>query len=235
MSCSTPSTKPISPAGRGPFTLVRCIGLFVNGPQLWFRSYHNSEPLFFSNSSINTMTNLGIQSHSSASCAPDPSPPECPVVFFEWSHAQHFPFRTHTPSYTMIVLHGPLRKAACSLALEVWERHRKHGTRKLCLDLVVLGVGVEVLTRSGHLDCTLALIDTPSQTSSAQQGRHRSHYSSSHSSWYVLAITNPGAALSQWECSHREHMGILRCCDTRARHPLRHPLSPLARRVSHTP
>ena len=30
MSCPTLSTTPIIPAGRGPFTLVRCIGLFVS-------------------------------------------------------------------------------------------------------------------------------------------------------------------------------------------------------------
>ena len=34
MSCPTLPTTPVIPAARGPLTLVRCIGLFVNGPFL---------------------------------------------------------------------------------------------------------------------------------------------------------------------------------------------------------
>ena len=119
--------------------------------------------------------------------------PESLVEFFEWSHAQRFPFRTHTTLSYTIVLHGLLRKGAYTLALEVWERYRKHGTRKLRLDPVALGVGVEVLTRSGHAERALALIDAPAIPSSVVTRFMR-----------ALAMTNPTAALRLWE-----HMGIL--------------------------
>src|SRR5882757_221288 len=86
--------------------------------------------------------------------------PESLVAFFDWSHAQHFPFRTHTTLSYTIVLRGLLRKRAYALALEVWWRYRKHGTRKLRLDTVALGVGVEVLTRAGDPARALALIES---------------------------------------------------------------------------
>ncbi|KAH9061932.1 hypothetical protein EDB87DRAFT_387525 [Lactarius vividus] len=123
--------------------------------------------------------------------------PESLVAFFEWSHAQRFPFRTHTTLSYTVVLHGLLLKRAYPLALEVWERYRKHGTRKLRLDPVALGVGVEVLTRSGHPDRALALVDAQrlfAQVPSSVVTRFMR----------VLAATNPSAALHLWE-----HMGIL--------------------------
>ncbi|KAH9984305.1 hypothetical protein BJV77DRAFT_1072236 [Russula vinacea] len=88
--------------------------------------------------------------------SPSPQPfaypvfsPKSLVAFFDWSHAQRFPFRTHTTLSYTIVLRGLLRKRAYALALELWERYRRHGTRKLHLDLIALGVGVEVLTVQG--------------------------------------------------------------------------------------
>ncbi|KAH9034479.1 hypothetical protein EDB85DRAFT_1863962 [Lactarius pseudohatsudake] len=125
--------------------------------------------------------------------------PESLVAFFEWSHAQRFPFRTHTTLSYTIVLHGLLRKGAYPLALEVWERYRKHGTRKLRLDPVALGVGVEVLARSRHPDRALALVD-------AQRTPRTAQVPSSVVTrlMRVLAATNPSAALRLWE-----HMGIL--------------------------
>ncbi|KAF8264189.1 hypothetical protein EI94DRAFT_1738987 [Lactarius quietus] len=119
--------------------------------------------------------------------------PESLVAFFDWSHAQRFPFRTHTTLSYTIVLHGLLRKGAYPLALEIWERYRKHGTRKLHLDAVALGVGVEVLTRAGHAERALELLDAPSVPPSAITRFMR-----------ALSTTNPTAALRLWE-----HMGIL--------------------------
>ncbi|KAH8977635.1 hypothetical protein EDB92DRAFT_734246 [Lactarius akahatsu] len=121
------------------------------------------------------------------------------VAFFEWSHAQRFPFRTHTTLSYTIVLHALLRKGAYPLALEVWERYRKHGTRKLRLDPVALGVGVEVLARSRHPDRALVLVD-------AQRTPRTAQVPSSVVTrlMRVLAATNPSAALRLWE-----HMGIL--------------------------
>ncbi|KAI9454238.1 hypothetical protein BJY52DRAFT_1122899 [Lactarius psammicola] len=129
--------------------------------------------------------------------------PESLVAFFEWSHAQRFPFRTHTTLSYTVVLHGLLRKGAYSLALEVWERYRKHGTRKLHLDPVALGVGVEVLTQSGHPDRALALIDAHSN---AKHATRTPRIPSSVITRFmrVLATTNPTAALRLWE-----HMDIL--------------------------
>ncbi|KAH8983011.1 hypothetical protein EDB92DRAFT_1767791, partial [Lactarius akahatsu] len=125
--------------------------------------------------------------------------PESLVAFFEWSHAQRFPFRTHTTLSYTIVLHALLRKGAYPLALEVWERYRKHGTRKLRLDPVALGVGVEVLARSRHPDRALVLVD-------AQRTPRTAQVPSSVVTrlMRVLAATNPSAALRLWE-----HMGIL--------------------------
>jgi len=104
----------------------------------------------------------------------------------EWSHTQYFPFRTHTTLSYAIVLNGLLRKRAYSLALEIWERIRKHGTRKLRLDAVALGVGVEVLIRSGHPERALALIETPparDATSYAPRANHNSRRPSLRASW----------------------------------------------------
>src|SRR6266478_5024437 len=89
--------------------------------------------------------------------------PENLVAFFDWSHAQHFPFRTHTTLSYTIVLRGLLCKRAFALALEVWERYRRHGTRKLHLDMIALRVGVEVLTRAGHPERALTLIKSLSR------------------------------------------------------------------------
>jgi hypothetical protein len=122
--------------------------------------------------------------------------PESLVAFFDWSHAQRFPFRTHTTIAYTIVLHGLLRKGAYGLALEVWERFRKHGNmRKLRLDAVALGVGVEVLTRAGHAERALALLDEPSI-----------HPPRSAITRFMraLANTNPSSALRLWD-----HMGLL--------------------------
>jgi hypothetical protein len=137
--------------------------------------------------------------------------PESLVAFFDWSHAQCFPFRTHrTLSYT-IVLRGLLRKRAYALALEVWERYRKHGTRKLHLDLIAVGAGVEVLTRAGHPDRALALMDSLAY---GQPKAHRNSEPLFHSPtapmplvnrfMRALGMVNPSAALQLWE-----HMGVL--------------------------
>ena len=121
------------------------------------------------------------------------------VAFFEWSHAQRFPFRTHTTLAYTVVLQGLLRKGAYPLALEVWERYRKHGTRQLRLDPVVLASGVEVLTLAGHPDRALALIDSPANVSRAQVPA-----SVITRFMRALATTHPSAALRLWE-----HMDIL--------------------------
>ncbi|KAH9177937.1 hypothetical protein EDB89DRAFT_1931858 [Lactarius sanguifluus] len=126
--------------------------------------------------------------------------PESLVAFFEWSHAQRFPFRTHTTLSYTIVLHGLLRKGAYPLALEVWERYRKHGTRKLRLDPVALGVGVEVLAHSRHPERALALVDDAQRTTRTAQVPS----SVVTRLMRVLAATNPSAALRLWE-----HMDIL--------------------------
>ncbi|KAI9432730.1 hypothetical protein H4582DRAFT_1820676 [Lactarius indigo] len=128
--------------------------------------------------------------------------PESLVAFFEWSHAQRFPFRTHTALSYTIVLNGLLRKSACTLALEVWERYRKHGTRKLRLDPMALGVGVEVLTRSGHPLRALALIDAYHHSVKTNTGQVPSSVVTRF--MRALSMTNPSAALRLWE-----HMGIL--------------------------
>lgn len=140
--------------------------------------------------------------------------PESLVVFFEWSHAQGFPFRTHTTiSYTVVLL-GLLRRSAYSLALEIWERYRMHGARKLRIDAIALGVGVEVMVRAGHPDRALALMDSPvhvrprtSRTSSPMPqttSRRTVPISVVNRFMRVLRVTNPSASLQLWE-----HMGIL--------------------------
>ncbi|KAH9954871.1 hypothetical protein BC827DRAFT_1272194 [Russula dissimulans] len=139
--------------------------------------------------------------------------PESLVAFFDWSHAQHFPFRTHTTLSYTIVLRGLLRKRAYTLALEVWERCRKHGTRKLHLDPVALGVGVEVLTRAGNPDRALALIESLVDGAPALRASRPPSPTISGSTvpasivarfMRALIATNPSAALRLWE-----HMGIL--------------------------
>jgi hypothetical protein len=139
--------------------------------------------------------------------------PENLVAFFDWSHAQHFPFRTHTTLSYTIVLRGLLRKRAYALALEVWDRYRNHGTRKLRLDTVALGVGVEVLTRAGDPDRALALIESIVDKAPARRASRPSspiiRRSTAPASivarfMRVLIATNPSAALRLWE-----HMGIL--------------------------
>ena len=137
--------------------------------------------------------------------------PESLVAFFDWSHAQRFPFRTHkTLSYT-IVLRGLLRKRAYALALEVWERFRKHGTRKLHLDLLSVSTGVEVLTRAGHPDRALALIDSlefgqPKARRNSETYFHGPTVPMSLVNRFMRALgeDNPSAALQLWE-----HMGVL--------------------------
>jgi hypothetical protein len=139
--------------------------------------------------------------------------PESLVAFFEWSHAQRFPFRTHTTLTYTIVLRGLLLKRACPLALEVWERYRSHGTRKLHLDHVALRVGVEVLTRAGHPDRALALIDNLADGSRAPHASSRLFLTERRPTvpaslvtrfMRVLSATNPTAALRLWD-----YMGIL--------------------------
>ncbi|KAI0298467.1 hypothetical protein B0F90DRAFT_1732731 [Multifurca ochricompacta] len=139
--------------------------------------------------------------------------PQSLVAFFEWSHAQRFPFRTHTTLSYTVVLRGLLRKGAYTLALKVWESFRSHGTRKLRLDSVALGVGVEVLTRAGHPDRALALIDIPVERSrvgrksgSLSQVVTRPHVPASVVTRFmrVLGATNPSATMRLWE-----HMGTL--------------------------
>jgi hypothetical protein len=140
--------------------------------------------------------------------------PESLVAFFDWSHAQRFPFRTHTTLSYTIVLRGLLRKRAYSLALEVWERYLRHGTRKLHLDTVALGVGVEVLTRAGHPERALSLIDSlvdglrrlrrDSKPLFHKTRRPRVPMSLVNRFMRILSMTNPSAALQLWE-----HMGIL--------------------------
>jgi len=134
--------------------------------------------------------------------------PENLVAFFDWSHAQHFPFRTHTTLSYTIVLRGLLCKRAFALALEVWERYRRHGTRKLHLDMIALRVGVEVLTRAGHPERALTLIKSLSRRTPEPLIHAESTSSVSiglvNHFMRVLSVTNPSAALRLWE-----HMGIL--------------------------
>lgn len=141
--------------------------------------------------------------------------PESLVMFFNWSHAQCFPFRTHTTLTYTIVLLGLLRKRAYSLALEIWERYRSHGkARKLCIDAIALAVGVEVMVRAGHPDRALALMDSPvhertrarriPRPLSNTTNRQTVSISLVNRFMRVLSLTNPSAALRLWE-----HMGIL--------------------------
>ena len=140
--------------------------------------------------------------------------PESLVKFFDWSHAQRFSFRTHTTlTYTIVIL-GLLRRRAYSLALEIWERYRNHGTtRKLRADAIALGVGVEVMVRAEQPDRALALMDStvhvrprarssrlPPQTASRQTVA----ISLVNRFMRVLGVTNPSASLQLWE-----QMGIL--------------------------
>jgi hypothetical protein len=136
------------------------------------------------------------------------------VMFFEWSHAQRFPFRTHTTlAYTMVLL-GLIRKGAYSLALEIWERYRSHGTCKLRVDAIALGVGVEVMVRAEHPDRALALMDSPihvrpkarrtSRPLPDPASEQRVPITVVNRFMRVLGVTNPTAALQLWE-----HMGIL--------------------------
>ncbi|KAI0281948.1 hypothetical protein BGY98DRAFT_956647, partial [Russula aff. rugulosa BPL654] len=110
--------------------------------------------------------------------------PESLVMFFDWSHAQSFPFRTHTTITYTVVLLGLLRRSAYSLALEVWERYRRHGTSKLRIDAIALGVGVEVMVRAGH----------PTTAS-----RQTVPISVVNRFMRVLRVTNPSASLQLWE------------------------------------
>jgi hypothetical protein len=136
--------------------------------------------------------------------------PESLVMFFDWSHAQRFPFRTHTTLTYTIVLLGLLRRRAYSLALEIWERYRSHGaTRKLRADAIALGVGVEVMVRAEHPDRALALMD--SQVHVRPRARRTSRLLAQTASrqsvsitlvnrfMRVLGVTNPSASLQLWE------------------------------------
>jgi len=141
--------------------------------------------------------------------------PEHLAIFLEWSRTQHFPFPTHkTLTYT-IVLQGLLRKRAYPLALEVWERYH---ARELRLDYIAFGTGVEVLTRAGHPDRALALLESLVDGYSPRLSRRARRNSSRlpatkrntvpaslvNRFMRVLSITNPSAALRLWE-----YMGIL--------------------------
>ena len=137
------------------------------------------------------------------------------VMFFDWSHAQCFPFRTHTTLTYTIVLLGLLRKRAYSLALEIWERYRSHGkARKLRIDAIALAVGVEVMVRAGHPERALALMDSPvherprahriPRLHSKTTSRQTVPISLVNRFMRVLSLTNPSAALRLWE-----HMGLL--------------------------
>lgn len=136
------------------------------------------------------------------------------VMFFEWSHAQRFPFRTHTTlAYTMVLL-GLIRRGAYSLALEVWERYRSHGTRKLRIDATALGVGVEVMVRAEQPERALALMDSPihvrpkacrtSRPLPDPASRQTVPITVVNRFMRSLGVANPTAALQLWE-----HMGIL--------------------------
>jgi hypothetical protein len=133
------------------------------------------------------------------------------VMFFDWSHAQRFPFRTHTTlSYTIVLL-GLIHRCAYSLALKFWERYRSHGTRKLRIDAIALGVGVEVMVRAGHPDRALALMNSPlhvrpkaRRTSADTANRETVPLSVVNRFMRVLGVTNPSASLQLWE-----HMGTL--------------------------
>ncbi|KAI9508051.1 hypothetical protein F5148DRAFT_1284463 [Russula earlei] len=117
---------------------------------------------------------------------------------------------------SLSLLHGLLQKRAHALALEVWERYREHGTRKLRLDPVALNIGVEVLTRAGNSERALALIESVtyrpmahrtskhSPSPSLTVGRSTVPASAVVRFMRVLSMTNPSAALRLWE-----HMGIL--------------------------
>lgn len=140
--------------------------------------------------------------------------PQNLLAFLEWSRAQRFPFRTHTTLTYTIVLSGLLRKSAYSLALEVWERYY---ARKLQLDYVAFGVGVEVLTTAGHPDRALALLETivsgymPRRSRWARRNSIR-HFVTRNTVpvslvtgfMRILSVTNPSAALRVWD-----YMGIL--------------------------
>jgi hypothetical protein len=140
--------------------------------------------------------------------------PESLVMFFEWSHTQGFPFRTHTTIAYTVVLLGLLRRSAYSLALEIWERYRMHGTRKLRIDAIALGVGVEVMVRAGHPDRALALMDNPVHVRPRTRrtlspvpqtaNRQTAPISVVNRFMRVLRVTSPSASLQLWE-----HMGIL--------------------------
>jgi hypothetical protein len=140
--------------------------------------------------------------------------PENLVKFFDWSHAQRFPFRTHTTlTYTMVIF-GLLRRRAYSLALEMWERYRSVGTtRKLRVDAIALGVGVEVMVRAEHPERALALMDSPvhvrprhrrSRPPPQTTSRQTVPISLVNRFMRVLAVTNPSASLRLWE-----QMGVL--------------------------
>ena len=137
--------------------------------------------------------------------------PENLVMFFDWSHTQNFPFRTHQTFAYNIVLLGLLRRGAYSLALEIWERYR---TRKIRVDTIGLGIGVEVMVRAGHPDRALALLDNPehvqartlrTSTPLPDMSRRRTvPIKVVNRFMRVLGVTNPTAALHLWE-----HMSIL--------------------------
>lgn len=139
------------------------------------------------------------------------------VMFFDWSHAQRFPFRTHTTlSYTIVIL-GLIRRCAYSLALEIWERYRSHGTRKLRIDAIALGIGVEAMVRAGHPERALALlmnINSPLHVRPKTRrtlgplldtaSRQTVPLSVVNRFMRVLGVTNPSTSLHLWE-----HMGTL--------------------------
>ena len=141
--------------------------------------------------------------------------PENLVMFFDWSHAQRFPFRTQTTlTYTMVIF-GLLRRRAYSLALEMWERYRSVGTtRKPRVDPIALGVGVEVMVRAEHPERALALMDSPlhvrprhrrtSRPPPQTTSRQTVPISLVNRFMRVLAVTNPSASLQLWE-----QMGVL--------------------------
>ena len=180
----------------------------------WLRFVKTGLSLRFLNNKRNTTAAAGWAARLLSLSSTRSFSPENLVAFFEWSHAQRFPFRTHTTLSYTIVLRGLLRKRAYALALDVWKRYRNHGTRKLRLDLVAFGVGVEVLTRAGHPDRALALIDGAAKAK-APRDRRRPRMGARTTTpspppslvtcfMRVLGATNPSAALRLWD-----HMGTL--------------------------
>ncbi|KAH9970001.1 hypothetical protein BGW80DRAFT_1334121 [Lactifluus volemus] len=184
----------------------------------WFQFVKTGHSLRFSNNHGSTTTASAWAARLLSLSRTRSFSPKNLVAFFDWSHAQSFPFRTHTTLSYTIVLRGLLLKGAYALALDLWEQYR---SLRLHLDLVALGVGVQVLTRAGHPVRALALIDdlansnaNPSSPSKGATHRHilrkpkpkRPRVPVSIVTHFMRALdeSNPSAALRVWD-----HMGTL--------------------------